>query len=214
MIIIFNGPPGSGKDEASAFLSINHGFKSISFKEQLFKETVKYFDVSLEWFMENYNDRIIKETKVPELDNLSRREALIYVSEEVIKPKYGNRHFGSCAADQIDQVSSYCFSDGGFVDEIYPLIDTVGANAMCIVQLYRHECSYIGDSRGYVDGVLQEEYILGSKSEMSTQEVSHLPIRMYQIHNNATISNFHQSIRSIVWAEIQVIHSHTSKFYG
>jgi hypothetical protein len=202
MIIIFNGPPGSGKDEACAFISSNYGFKSASFKEQLFIETAKYFGVSIDWFMSDYDNRTIKETKVPELGNLSRREALIHVSEVVIKPKYGNAYFGTVAAEQINSVSDYCFSDGGFVDEIYPLINTIGVDNICIVQLYRDGCSYSNDSRSYVDGIFQEDFVLGSKTKIDNQKLDDLPIRMYQIHNNGTISDFHRTLRILLRKEV------------
>ncbi len=60
MIIIFNGPPGSGKDEAASYFK-RRGFKHLSFKQVLFKETIAFFDVDEEWFMNGYNDRTVKE---------------------------------------------------------------------------------------------------------------------------------------------------------
>ena len=60
MIVIFNGPPASGKDEAASLYKENFGFGNLSFKYQLFKETVKYFDVDERWFMEGYNNREMK----------------------------------------------------------------------------------------------------------------------------------------------------------
>ena len=39
MIVIFNGPPASGKDEAASLYKEKYGFGNLSFKYQLFKET-------------------------------------------------------------------------------------------------------------------------------------------------------------------------------
>ena len=63
MIVIFNGPPASGKDEAASLFKQEFGFGNLSFKYQLFKETIEHFKVDKEWFMEGYNDRSQKEKK-------------------------------------------------------------------------------------------------------------------------------------------------------
>jgi hypothetical protein len=207
MHIIFNGPPRSGKDEACRFLVSNYGFKHLQFKDELFKETAQHFGVTLEWFMKDYNTLhegiILKEIPRKELDGLSKRKALIYVSEEVIKPKFGRDYFGIRTADKIDQVSSYCFSDGGFVEEVSSLINIVGQENICIVQLIRNGCNYRSDSRNYIHGILQDEF--GHKFEPAENNQSNfLPIRMYRLYNNTSVSDFHQSIRKIIGKEVNV----------
>ena len=81
MIILFNGPPGAGKDLAADFFKAR-GFKHLSFKYRLYTETIKYFNVDKEWFMERYEDRSLKEVPTSWLGNMSCREAMIYVSEK------------------------------------------------------------------------------------------------------------------------------------
>ena len=104
MIVIFNGPPGAGKDEACLFFQ-TIGYKHLSFKEELFKETFKFFGVSKEWFMNDYNNRSVKEMPVEELKidgvAVSRRDAMIYVSEEYVKPKFGNDYFGKQLSNHV-----------------------------------------------------------------------------------------------------------------
>ena len=92
MILIFNGPPGSGKDLCCEYLK-SKGFEHIEFKNQLYVETIKYFGVDKQWFFDGYT-RERKEIKEPLLNGMSRREAMIHVSENVLKPKYGNVYFG------------------------------------------------------------------------------------------------------------------------
>jgi hypothetical protein len=202
---IFNGPPGSGKDEACHFLKTNYGYKHLEFKDQLFKETFKFFGVSKGWFMKGYNDRSVKENPVGQLrvsgTALSRRDAMIYVSERVIKPKYGKDYFGVKTAECVDPSLSYCFSDGGFLEEVYPLINRFGPENICIVQLYRTGCSFSSDSRNYIHGILTED--LGNQdSDSSLQKIQpQLPIRMYRIHNNTSVSDFHENIRKILRKE-------------
>ncbi len=204
--IIFNGPPGSGKDEACFFLKTNYGFKHLQFKDQLFIETTKYYNVSLDWFLDGYDNRNIKETPANELNGLSRRDALIHVSEDIIKPKFGKDYFGVKTAEVIDGVSSYCFSDGGFVEEVRPLINTVGQENICIVQLIRNGCSFSSDSRNYIYGNLQDRLGLPwhvNKTEL-VQTNPDIPIRMYELYNNTSVSDFHQNIRKILRKEANV----------
>lgn len=201
MNFIFNGPPGSGKDQACHFLETNYGYKHLRFKDQLFIDTTNYFGVSLEWFMFDYEDRTLKEMPRPELNGLSKREALIHVSEQVIKPKYGKDYFGIKTSERVDQSINHCFSDAGFVEEVHPLINRVGPENICIVQLYRNGCSFSSDSRNYINGILVED--LGKQdSDISSQKTEPiLPIRMYRIHNNTSVSDFHQMIRKIIGKE-------------
>lgn len=204
MIFVFNGPPGSGKDEACSFLENQYGMKSVSFKSVLFDLTIEHFEVDRNWFMDQYNDRIIKERKEELLGNRSRREALIYVSEELIKPVHGKDFFGVKLAEKLNTVSNYCVSDGGFREEIEPVINIFEPENVCIIQLYRDGCNYDNDSRDYVFGSsLIEEYILGGKTRISNLDKSAIvDAKLYQVHNNSSIENFHQTIRTIIRKEL------------
>jgi hypothetical protein len=203
MHVIFNGPPGSGKDEACHFLKTNYGYKHLQMKDQLFIDTAEYYGVSLEWFMNGYNDRTLKEFPRDELGGISKRQALIHVSETVMKPKHGKDYYGRKTAEKMDQVSSYCFSDGGFIEEILPVINTIGQENICIVQLYRTGCSFSSDSRNYINGILQED--LGKREgQIQKSKQPTLLIRMYRLHNNTSVSDFHQNIRTIIRKEANV----------
>lgn len=196
MIVIFNGPPGSGKDEAASFYKNSFAFSSLSFKHVLFKETIKHFGVTHQWFMDGYNDRDIKERKEEVLGNRSRREAMIYMSEEVIKPNYGKDFFGRQVANEIEDGVHYAISDGGFVEELVPLIERVGRKNIVIVQLTREGCSYSTDSRRYFNGTLEREYVLGKRTEIENEYVlqNELNLLTYRIHNNGTIKEFRDTL--------------------
>lgn len=202
MIVVFNGPPGTGKDEACLYF-IKKGYTHLSFKEELFKETFKFFGVSKGWFMKGYNDRSIKETPAPELKvngaSLSRRDAMIYVSEKFIKPKYGDEYFGIQATKNIKNGHNYCFSDGGFVSELVPIINKVGVENICIIQLTRKGCDFSSDSRRYFYGEMVEEFIIGSKTEISKSHIlpQKFPIRTYCIHNNGNLNQFRDVLDKI-----------------
>lgn len=198
MIVIFNGPPGSGKDEAAAWFK-RRGYSHLSFKHYLFRETIAEFGVDTIWFMDGYNNRDIKETPETELRGMSRREAMIHTSEDVIKPKHGKSYFGHKVADEVNIGSEYVISDGGFIEELEPLIEKIGIENIIIVQLVREGCSYRTDSRRYFNGYVVEEFVNGFKSKFEDEYLlsTELPIETYRIYNNGTISGFHYSLESI-----------------
>lgn len=202
MIIIFNGPPGAGKDEACLYLK-KLGYKHLSFKDELFKETFKFFGVSKGWFMKGYENRSIKEKPVPQLkvsgNMLSRRDAMIYVSEKYIKPKYGNDYFGKQLAKHINKEGNFSVSDGGFAEELVPIINKVGTDNIVLVQLTRDGCDFSSDSRRYFNGDLIQEFILGGETSIAEEHIlsKKFPIRTYRVHNNGTVNEFHMALNSI-----------------
>lgn len=199
MIVIFNGPPGSGKDEAAAYFKENYGFGNLSFKYQLFKETIKHYGVDRDWFMEGYEDRTLKEHPEVVLNDKSRREALIHVSEDIIKPTKGKAYFGEQVAEEIVEGNHYAIADGGFFEELKPLIEKVGVDNIVIVQLTREGHDYSSDSRRYFNGKLIKEYTINGATSIDKQYVlpEELSIRTYRIHNNGSIRNFHSILHNI-----------------
>lgn len=199
MIILFNGPPGAGKDIAADYFK-KFGFKHLSFKYQLFKETIKHFGVDEEWFMNGYNNRSEKEMPSSLLGNRSRREAMIYVSEDIVKPQRGLDYFGRLVAEEVDLQKNYAISDGGFVHELIPIIEKVGNDNFILVQLTRHGHDFSIDSRRYFQGFgIKKEYVLGHETQVDSKYVlePRFNVNMYRIHNNATIEDFQSALEDI-----------------
>lgn len=206
MILLFNGPPASGKDQAAGYFKAK-GYKHLSFKHQLFKETFKYFGVSEDWFMEDYDNRIVKEQPSIHLGGLSRREALIYTSETVIKPKKGLDYFGKMVAEEIDTTKDYVISDGGFADELIPIINKIGSDSFVLVQIVREGCDYSKDSRRYIDGKIVHEYVLSHKTAIDPKYVlDHKfdDVRTHRIHNNSSINDLNTALEEIYEKECNV----------
>tara|TARA_B110000971_G_scaffold221968_1_gene272026 strand:- start:6792 stop:7418 length:627 start_codon:yes stop_codon:yes gene_type:complete len=205
MIILFNGPPGSGKDISADYFK-GKGFKHLSFKYRLYEETIKYFNVDKEWFMERYEDRSLKEVPTVWLGNMSCREAMIYVSEEKIKPRYGLDYFGKQVAAEIDVNIDYCISDGGFIDELLPVVEKVGYENFRLVQLTREGHDFSTDSRRYFDGNIKREYILEKETKIENKYV--LPHKFdvisYRVHNNSDLAAFNNVMRHIYEDEINI----------
>jgi hypothetical protein len=205
LIVLFNGPPACGKDHAADFFKAQ-GYKHLSFKYQLFKETIKYFNVGKEWFMERYEDRSLKEVPTHWLGNMSCREAMIYVSEEKIKPRMGLDYFGKLVAEEIDLKKDYAISDGGFIDELLPVVTKVGKENFRLVQLTREGHDFSSDSRRYFDGNITKEYILNKSTKVENKYV--LPHKFdvisYRVHNNSTLSDFNGALKEIYENEINI----------
>lgn len=173
--IILNGPPSSGKDTYAKLITKLYGFEHISFKEQLIKMACEYFSVSESWFMEGYDSN--KELPQTLLNNMSKRKALIHVSEDIAKPKYGKGVFGIHAVNKMNASDSECFvfSDGGFVEEFNEVLD-YDPNTV-LVKLFREGCTFEGDSRSYLpDGICKNLFFATNSGGLDETEknVRHL----------------------------------------
>jgi hypothetical protein len=156
MIVILNGPPGSGKDTiANLIAETTENWMHLMFKEQLYYDVCKVYDVPLKKAMPYFTDRKKKEKHTKVFGGLTPRGALIHVSEKIIKPMYGLHHYGAVLADRIlnePDHMNYIISDGGFVAEMKVMLQMVeGIHEVVIVQLRREGCTYEGDSRNYVN---------------------------------------------------------------
>ncbi|CCI88872.2 hypothetical protein BN109_033 [Yersinia phage phi80-18] len=159
-VILLNGPPGCGKDTISnglwgASTIAGKQFKQMEIKRELFQQVFKYFHLDLEEqrdFYELYNSRETKELPCGRLDDLSPRGAMIYVSEEVCKPEYGNNFFGKEAAHRLLEhwrsgAKLAVFSDGGFREEVQELAKVAN---LFVVRLHGRG-DWGNDSRSYLD---------------------------------------------------------------
>lgn len=150
-VIIFSAPPSSGKDIACEHLKelypekVNH----LQFKTRLIELTQAFFMVSPSRWKFLYQ-REYKEKPTEFLSGLSPRNALIHISENVIKPYFGNDYFGKALADSLKEGWNIV-SDGGFESEMIPVIEEVGIDNFYIVQIKREGFTFEGDSRNYID---------------------------------------------------------------
>lgn len=160
--IILNGPPGSGKDTIGDMLQDalhdiiyndrmlkQYDYERVTinqFKEKLFELTMAIYSVGYETFFELYNDRKLKETPSHLFNGLSPRQAMIHVSENVIKPSFGQNYFGEAAAKILENGINI-FTDGGFDDELIPIKEK---SFVYVIHLYRDGHTFKNDSRNYI----------------------------------------------------------------
>ena len=169
-IILFNGPPSSGKDTFGEMLyaqMLDQWYNSHdedlepcmqSFKTHLIDLVLNYYNIpDCDW-VERYNEA--KEEPWDLLDGMSQREALQDMSEKKMKPLLGRDYFGKAIARRLpvfddDKLHTntqvHIFTDGGFVEELQPIMDKAGIENVLIIRLHREGCDFSIDTRAYLD---------------------------------------------------------------
>lgn len=155
LILLLNGPAGSGKDTlANALSTFNHA----KFATPLYESLRALFRISGTEWLDMYNNR--KEEPSALLGGMSPREAMIWMSEDVCKPKLGTPFFGELLAKRIEAVVAagkrsdrFVVSDSGFVEEALVLVETFGADSVKLINLHRYGHDYKHDSRNYINGI-------------------------------------------------------------
>ncbi len=87
--------------------------------------------------------------------NLSIREAMIYLSELILKPRFGEDYFGQARVKSIIDGEIMVDSSTGFEEELPPLIDKLEQENILLIRVHRGGATFEGDSRKYIpDGVI------------------------------------------------------------
>lgn len=160
-VILFNAPPNSGKDTLGEILTRTLDGQLLMFKETLYEETAKHLNLTTEAFKGLATDRKTKESPMTDLINDRRtpRQALIHVSENVIKPKYGKSFFGDKLAEKLKDGYNIV-TDGGFKEELYPVLEA--ADHAIVIRMAAPHCTFEGDSRDYLE---EEDFLAYSNLE-------------------------------------------------
>lgn len=154
-IIILNAPPGCGKDTIGNMIAYNKDIQAFkaSFKEPMFEIAIGMLGVwKFSQFIDAYNDRKKKEEPQECLNGMTPRQFMIWISEEVMKPRFGKYVFGHRLLDSIERIPPECpivVTDGGFKEETMPLL--VAGHYVHVCRLFRDGYSFDGDSRDYLD---------------------------------------------------------------
>lgn len=172
-VIVFNAKyPRAGKDTAADHMAnlINVEGSNLvayrkAFKDKLMEATAKMLNISLPHFLLNYACKTedVYEAKymfgkLPEWwkdvpmhslggEYVSKRQALIYCSEELFKPLLGLEVFGQILADTLPEEGVVLVSDSGFSEELLPVIRKVGKENVTVCRIHREVKSPTKDSR-------------------------------------------------------------------
>lgn len=166
---IFNSLPRSGKDTAAKILKSLYQDKGLkvqhlSFKEKLIELSARFVGETVGEFMIGYDSKT-EDMLLYDLDSdktypewwkdfplyhvngkeMSKRELLIHVSENIIKPTFSQDFFGQQLASMIqDDTDVVVISDGGFVQELLPVLNV---SDVTIVRINKKELTKVTDSR-------------------------------------------------------------------
>lgn len=182
-IVILNGPPGCGKDTIAIqlvdYFNLLHGKKArfSQFKDAVYRETQKYYGIP-DSEMDIFTDRLKKETPNNLLGFISPRQALIHVSESVIKPVHGQAFFGKESLKFVDKHAKnfdmFIFADGGFIAEVDELRKH---HEVLVIRLHNGNMDFKGDSRRYL-----------TDEELNERRVSFLD---HDMHNGRFVLDTH-----------------------
>lgn len=200
-VFIFNSLPRTGKDTSVELLHkmlVDKGAKvqKLAFKDSLVQVTARFLGLTDEGFLQGY-DKLTKElTNINNLPEwykdvkmyrvgdlfLSKREALIHVSEDVIKPLYGENFFGKMTANKIDLSSDVVLiSDGGFIDEVQEIVEHVAVTEVNLVRLNKDGSDGGNDSRN----LLTPEDLWGK-------------VNLIEIDNNGTLEELADKLKEAI----------------
>ncbi len=149
-VILLNAPPNTGKDYAASVISQYTGAKHMEFKKTLHNIAMAITGLEEEQYFKIYNDRDLKEMPHKLFLGKSPREMLIWISETVCKPEFGQDYFGKPAAAGCDPFLGTVFSDSGFPEEVFPIAEKVGAKNILVVRFTRNGATFGNDSRDYL----------------------------------------------------------------
>lgn len=191
-IILFNGPPGSGKDTAAQslywhwFLVGQCHFDRMSFPNKAAFAAIT--DTEMDEFHNNLTYEKIKEEPLALLNGKSYRQWQIEFSENYMKPMYGNDIFGrlfcnrtAARAKHIDymyqEIDTIVIPDCGFEVEAEYLSLVY---QVFLIRIHREGKTFANDSRSYIRG-----YSIPQS-------------RIVDVRNDGTISEFEGKIAQLI----------------
>lgn len=172
-IVLLNGPPGSGKDLIAGQLSSTLDVQTCEAKQALYTKFFDYYaeqqrlhglpetfltqDARDAWKATYLQDRTRKDAPCDDLPNrITPREGMIYVAENVIKPKYGASWFAEKLVEDIQKrratASIVVVSDVGFPEEVQAIVrSSCAKGGVVLCHVHRAGTTFAGDSRTYVN---------------------------------------------------------------
>ena len=143
-VVLFNGPPRSGKDTCAKMLAERFDAQHLKFANALknaVHAALELGDIPVDYF-EDWKDQLSLNGRTP-------REVYIAFSEDFIKPLFGRDYFGKRLADAIaaSPHEKFVISDGGFEEEVEAIRQVADLK---IVRIERPFTSFDKDSRNFL----------------------------------------------------------------
>lgn len=154
-IILFNGPPGCGKDTLASLLVPYIKFSHLKFAAPIKRMVAGALDMTLSGLEDNKDTRarmLQRRDTMTEDGQDTLRALLIALSEEFMKPRYGDDVFGRLFWNDAKNHSSDCIiaTDCGFRSEVQTVVQRAGKANCLIIRIHRDGCTFENDSRSYL----------------------------------------------------------------
>jgi hypothetical protein len=191
-VLLFNGPPRSGKDTAAIFtmntFSYNRHvprYPQLEIRFDRFSMPCKHAFAgamqadSIDRFGNVYPYETTKGDVIPSL-GISYRQWQIDFSEKFMKPLYGVDIFGRLFIERNRNkiARAIVVPDSGFEEEIAPVVEHFGVDEVLLLRIHRPGFDFTGDSRSYLrDGLVKNTH---------------------DVYNDSTIGDFHGKLHEIV----------------
>ena len=156
-IVFLNAPPRAGKASLATALQ-NNDSNVIHFKfayplKRIAHSIIGMPDIPINMF-EHDKDRPSCYFPLKDLDNrYTPREFYIKISEEMLKPMFGQDYFGKMLIKDIqksaEENSIFVISDSGFWEEAKPVVAHFGEKTCLQVRILRENGDFSKDSRAY-----------------------------------------------------------------
>ena len=168
LVIMFNGPPRSGKDSACEiimehFPEVHYAY----FKEVLYRESAKILGLDFNFWASVCQNGDLKDKPMLTMAGgeagavMTPRDILIYLAEKVLKPKYGQYFIARGTAETISNLIQFqreqsneeaviVVPDLGFDYEIDTVREMLPNANVISVAIHRPGFTFDGDSRSYV----------------------------------------------------------------
>jgi hypothetical protein len=155
-IVLLNAPKGAGKDTIAGALKATWWTNTKAFKTSLYQCAYPLSECEdFDQFYLYCNDRELKDTPSWMFYGKSPRDFLIYVSEVLVKPNFGEEFFGTKSARSIKSAEfeeGVVFADSGFPEEVAPLMKKFGGENIFVVQFTGQGANdFSGDSRNFIE---------------------------------------------------------------
>lgn len=193
LVVLFNGPPRSGKDSACEiimrhFPEVHYAY----FKEVLYKESAKILGLDFNFWASVCQNGDLKDKPMLTVSAgetggvMTPRDILIYLAEKVLKPKYGQDFIARETANTIAELIQFqreqsneeaviVVPDLGFDYEIDTIRKMIPDAHVISVAVHRPGFTFEGDSRNYVKGLN-----FGLHNTENYEDLKHKVLRLFR----------------------------------
>lgn len=155
-LVLFNGPPGCGKDTVVRELTPYLKFTHLKFASPIKRMACGLLNCDMRWLEAN-KDTCIMPFKRPHSAAgeipVTVRRFLIDLSETFMKQCYGQDVFGNILWTEAKNAANklVLVSDCGFRSEVDRVVHSAGRANCLVVRIHRHRHTFSGDSRSYLN---------------------------------------------------------------